>query len=422
MVKSILCVDDVENNLFILTNLLGQKSDYLVHTAQSGQRAFEILLKEQVDLILLDIMMPEMDGFEVAQLIHSNPMTRNLPIIFVTAKTDEESIKEAYERGGVDYIVKPYRSYELLERVKLHLALQEAHNAIYNKQKVLESILNQQDNMIIISDGRRVFWANQAFLKFFQLIDAKELSTKIPDITQLFQSSKNYDIEAIRSDNDWLQLIEQHSKTKDFIVCMINPLNQEHYSFMLKLTSMDERKQYIITFTDVSNLVSESKKLENKVFRDSLTGLYNREKLNEFLAYEIEMAKRYGESVSIILFDIDNFKKVNDTFGHLEGDRVLQTIAREIKHKIRKTDLFARWGGEEFVIVTPSTAINSAINLAQSLRKIIANIDFGAVGSITSSFGVTTYQPQDSLDDLLHRVDQAMYAAKSNGKNRVMAE
>jgi len=417
MIKHILCVDDVENNLFVLSNILAKESEYILHTASSGQKAFEVLLKEKIDLILLDIMMPEMDGFEVASMIKSTPMTQDIPIIFVTAKTDEESIKEAYQKGGVDYIVKPYRSYELQERVKLQLQLKEAHSALENKQKLLELILDQQDNMIITTDGKRVFRANKAFLKFFHLIDKHELHAKIPDITHHFQS--NQDSQTLKT--QWLEYLRNHTNNRDFIISMTKVLDGQEYAFMLKVTKIENEKHYIVTFNDVTNLVTQSQELANKAFHDSLTGLYNREKLNEFIAYELEIVQRYQNPLSLILFDIDNFKRVNDTYGHLQGDHVLKKITTGIQKKIRKSDFFARWGGEEFIIVTPSTALNSAINLAQNLRLHIETMDFEEIGNITSSFGVTSYQRGDTIESMTQRVDEAMYEAKNTGKNKVVS-
>jgi len=420
MTKSILCVDDVDNNLFILTNLLSKKRDYIVHTASSGQKAFEILLKEKIDLILLDIMMPEMDGFEVAALIKNTPMTQDIPIIFVTAKTDEESIKEAYEKGGIDYIVKPYRSYELLERVKLHLQLKEAKEKLHAKQKILESILDQQENLIITTNGTKVFRANRAFVNFLQLDSSGDLSVQVPDITEHLKKCQYYDIDDLKSNKEWLKNVYESSEKRDFIVTMVNARTTQQHAFMLKVTKMDHDDEYIVTFTDVSHLVMESQELEQKAFHDTLTGLFNREKLHEFIDYEIDIVQRYHTSLSLILFDIDNFKGVNDTYGHLKGDYVLQTLTREIKDKIRSTDLFVRWGGEEFIIVAPSTALNSAHSLAEHIRKSIEELALEEVGSVTCSFGVTTYKIGDSMESMIQRVDEAMYEAKSSGKNRVV--
>ncbi|MFK5975057.1 MAG: diguanylate cyclase [Sulfurovum sp.] len=418
MIKSILCVDDIENNLFVLSTILGKEKDYTIYTASSGQSAFEILLKEKIDLILLDIMMPEMDGFEVATMVKNSPITKTIPIIFVTAKTDEESIKEAYQNGGVDYIVKPYRAYELLERVKLQLQLKEAEAKLNAKQKILESILDQQDNMIITTNGIEVFRANKAFLKFFHLVDMQELK-EITNITNYFQSCIYYDIDEFKNRKDWLDYLYNHNSDRDFIVSMTGALDTQKYAFMLNVTKMDNKEEYVVTFTDVTNLIIETKDLADKACHDQLTGLYNRAKLNEFVNYEIEIAQRYKNSLSMILFDIDDFKKVNDTYGHLQGDEVLKKISYNTQQKIRKTDFFARWGGEEFIIIAPLTAINSIINLAQNIRITIERINFGEMGTITSSFGVTSYQKGDSMESMIERVDEAMYKAKREGKNRV---
>jgi diguanylate cyclase (GGDEF)-like protein len=420
MAKHILCVDDVENNLFVLANLLGKEQGYQIYSAASGQKALEVLLKESIDLILLDIMMPEMDGFEVAALIKNSPMTQEIPIIFVTAKTDEESIIEAYAKGGVDYVVKPYRSYELLERIKLHLSLQETKKRLRAKQKMLESILDQQENLIITTDGTKVFQANQAFITFLQLDSTQNITQQIRDIKNKFHKCQYYDIDDLQHNTQWLHSIYKNETQRDFIVAMVNQRSMRKHAFMLKVTKIEDEANYIVTFNDVTHLVMESKELEKKAFHDSLTGLYNREKLSEFIEYEIKIVQRYHTPLSIILFDIDDFKAINDTYGHLQGDSVLKRLTQEVQAKIRSTDLFVRWGGEEFVIVAPSTARNSAVSLAQHIRKSIEVLDFETRDTITCSFGVTSYHPKDDLDSMIARVDEAMYEAKTGGKNQVV--
>lgn len=152
---------------------------------------------------------------------------------------------------------------------------------------------------------------------------------------------------------------------------------------------------------------------------DPLTGIYNRMKFDDELNKFINLKKRYDSKLSLILFDFDDFKKVNDDFGHLIGDRVLIDAVNLVKKSIRETDIFARWGGEEFVILLPNTGNEQAIELAERLNSIISNCSFFKAGQVTCSFGVASLAPEDDADSLVHRADNLLYKAKEKGKNQI---
>jgi len=163
-----------------------------------------------------------------------------------------------------------------------------------------------------------------------------------------------------------------------------------------------------------------SKKLSAIAYTDSLTQIYNRLHFAHFLDAEIDKVQRYGRTFSIIFFDIDNFKKVNDTYGHLTGDTVLEKITEIVSSINRSSDIFARYGGEEFIILVPETDVNGAFIHAERLRRDIEEFEFDTVGHITSSFGVTQYRLEnDSVEKLLDRADKALYQAKDFSRNRV---
>ncbi|GEM_PF-374927 len=165
----------------------------------------------------------------------------------------------------------------------------------------------------------------------------------------------------------------------------------------------------------VTDLIRELKFLADV---DSLTGLYNRRKIEEILRQEIERAKRYGSPLSILLIDVDNFKQINDTYGHQKGDEVLRKMASLIRAEIRATDAVGRFGGEEFLIVLPQTDHQSALRVAERLRRRMAGTDFG-VDRLTVSIGVTSLKGNEDMKTLFARVDRAMYLAKEKGRNRV---
>lgn len=159
--------------------------------------------------------------------------------------------------------------------------------------------------------------------------------------------------------------------------------------------------------------------LERQATTDSLTGIYNRLKFNEMLDREIQEALRYNNPLSLIMFDIDHFKAINDTYGHLAGDVVLREVSRVISDNIRNVDIFARWGGEEFIVLSPNNEWKSAWQLAEKLRAQIEKFDFSCPCTVTCSYGVTQFQENDTVDSLIKRVDYALYQAKERGRNRV---
>lgn len=152
---------------------------------------------------------------------------------------------------------------------------------------------------------------------------------------------------------------------------------------------------------------------------DKLTGAYNRIKFDDIMAGEIERFRRYNAPLSLIMFDIDNFKDVNDLYGHSIGDHVLKKVADITRQTIRKNDFFVRWGGEEFMIISPETNLNKAHALAERLRRTVGSYKFNKVGKVTMSFGVTEFREEDTEDTFVKRADKVMYEAKIRGKNRV---
>jgi len=182
---------------------------------------------------------------------------------------------------------------------------------------------------------------------------------------------------------------------------------------------------FLITFIFMMYLVYNKKRedlIKEQATHDALTKIYNRYGINDILKHKIEVYQRYKKEFSIIFFDIDLFKKINDTYGHDIGDYVLQNIAEIVTQQIRSSDAYGRWGGEEFIVVLPETSLQQAVNVAEKLRKVIEDEMFGVVEQVTCSFGVTTIQETDNLTTLLKRVDEHLYKAKENGRNRVVSD
>jgi len=183
----------------------------------------------------------------------------------------------------------------------------------------------------------------------------------------------------------------------------------------------DLEKANELLLTEISERKHIGKKLKELSEIDPLTSIFNRRKLFELLEFEVNKAKRYRRPLSLLMFDIDSFKQVNDTFGHTVGDEVLSAIANIISNSIRNTDIFARYGGEEFVIVLTETDLNWSVDLAENIRNTINRHRFSRVGTITISIGVAQFSYNEDMTELIHRVDTALYSAKQSGRNRVVA-
>ncbi len=176
---------------------------------------------------------------------------------------------------------------------------------------------------------------------------------------------------------------------------------------------------FIVMVFIKSNINFNYEQIEKLATTDSLTGIFNRFQIMKLLNMELERAKRYNKVFSVIIFDIDNFKKINDTYGHQKGDMVLQKVASLLKENLRQTDFFGRLGGEEFIVIAPETKAEDAFKLAEKLRKLLENANFDSVGQVTASFGISQYEKGKDVNQLLKEADEALYIAKRKGKNLV---
>ena len=178
----------------------------------------------------------------------------------------------------------------------------------------------------------------------------------------------------------------------------------------------------LLGFTGFYQDITDKKRIELLSVTDQLTGIYNRRKFELELEHELSRASRYENSLTLIVIDIDLFKQVNDTYGHQVGDKVLISVANLIKDNIRRSDILARWGGEEFIIMSTQTALAGALTLAEKVRGLLASCKMDVVGCITASFGVAEYRQNESTESLFKRADTLLYKAKEAGRNRVEGE
>jgi len=250
------------------------------------------------------------------------------------------------------------------------------------------------------------------------------------DLNQPLHEYMSSPVQTIKSDttiSDALQFVQdKHFKrliVEDFSGEITGQITQEELLARVYSKWADILKTQDNQLNKVNQVLkARANKFEDISSHDTLTGAYNREKFEEALGIEIEKTSRYGtESFVLIFLDIDNFKTINDTHGHLVGDEVLKELATRVRKNLRKSDLFARWGGEEFVLILPLISRSNATIAAQNIRKHISETDFQHVGKVTCSFGLTKYTEGDTIHSIIHRADLAMYEAKNTGRNKVIS-
>ena len=303
---------------------------------------------------------------------------------------------------------------------------QERHNVSLEREKLkqeqnkVQAILNAQANIIILSDGDRLKIVNQGFLDFFCMSHLDDFIQVHNCVCDLFVPHKDFfSLEDISEEKNWIIYLKNQPIEKRRITLV--DANFEPRAFELHIQQYElEHQLYVIEFHDITQMMVQQKKLYHEANTDKLTALFNR---NYFLSKLDELSlqtKEKGLKLSLIMFDIDHFKMVNDTYGHDIGDEVLKVLASDISAQLRHEDIFARWGGEEFLILLPDVSLQSAARIAEKLRETLDNIDEKGIPHFTSSFGVVEFKLSETVAHFLKRVDDNLYEAKDKGRNRVI--
>ncbi|MFM7409084.1 MAG: diguanylate cyclase [Cuspidothrix sp.] len=410
---TILIVDDLIQNIQVLGRTL-ETQGYSITYALSGKEALQRLQAIQPDLILLDLLMPEMSGLEVCDIIKKNPEYFHIPILFLTASHEEEHLIEAFEKGAADYVTKPFRATELLARVRTHIQLKRQTRQLQQSEQKLNTIVTYiKDGILIIDEAGVVKFANPAAAQMFdrKLSDLINHELGLPIVVEKFA-----EIDIIRS-NGILGRAE---------ITVANTEWLEQQVSIVSMRDVSERnqieKKLRIALNKQKVLSQKLKKIANT---DVLTGIPNRRHILSILKKEFQCSQRYHHNFSVLIIDIDNFKSVNDTYGHPIGDIVLQEICQFLVNYLRNVDAIGRLGGEEFIAILPATELQGAIEVAQRLCEQIRNLEIDItqkIVKITVSIGVTSYQVNDLNDTaLLKRADDALYQAKAEGHDRIIA-
>jgi two-component system, cell cycle response regulator len=451
MTARVLVVDDIVANVRLLEAKLS--AEYFdVVTAMNGLDALEAVQRAKPDIILLDVMMPGIDGIEVCKRIKSDPLTQHIPIIMVTALDQPEDKIRGLEAGADDFLTKPVNDLSLFCRIKSLVRLKMLTDELRIRLGSFDSP----------SGGNSNDWANDSMGRVL-LVDSKTSSVERAQtslsgkhvlvaagdgasaLELCANAAQPFELAVISLDDekfDGLRLCSQLRSTEATrqmpILAVTHPDDQPRLLRALDMGVND----YLVRPVDRQELLARvntqvrrwryTERLRSSVkasielaVTDSLTGLYNRRYLESHLAHLVDHSNNRGKALAVIALDVDFFKAINDTYGHDAGDKVLQELAQRIRSSTRSIDLCCRTGGEEFVLILPGTDMQLAEKIAERLRKGVASKPFLIGGdiaiSVTVSAGVAWLQGiDDSVEKLLKRADTALYSAKREGRNRVM--
>ena len=452
MTGRILVVDDIEANVRLLQAKL-QAEYYHVLTASDGASAIAIAAEETPDLVLLDVMMPGMDGFEVCRRLKDDSATRHIPIVLVTALDGRADRITGLEAGADEFLTKPIDDVLLFARVKsltrLKLVIDELRQREASGRRIgviagAASRLGGAGGRVLIVDDQE----RQAQRMFSELAiehrpvlesdpEKAHLSARGPvDLIIVNTMARTFDglrfAAQIRSDEATrhlpiLGVIDPDDRPRLVKALEIGlndvltrPIDPQELSARVKSQVRGKR------YTDfLRNNLDHSLEL---AVTDQLTGLHNRRYMTGQLGALVNRAVRGGDPVSALMIDIDHFKKINDGFGHDIGDEVLREFAVRLASNVRAIDLPCRYGGEEFVVIMPDTRLEDAEKIAERIRRHVAGSPFRVSGgaeslTVTISIGVAaTAGEGDNAEALLKRADEAMYTAKSTGRNAVIVK
>jgi two-component system cell cycle response regulator len=450
MTARILVVDDIRTNIKVLEAKLTSEY-YEVIAASSGPEALEAAVGHKPDLILLDVMMPGMDGFEVCRRLKANPDTAHIPVIMVTALGDPEDRVQGLSAGADDFLTKPVDDIAMFARVRSLLRVKLMLDELRMRERTSASlgvisppVPSLDENyasaqILLVEDNPR----DQVRLQ--RMIEGQFRTEMTADGMDALNRARQVEYDSVvvslsLQNPDGLRLCSQFRTTEETrnvpILLLVGPDDQKQLVKGLEIGVTD----YVVRPIDRNEFIARlraqvrRKRYQDRLrlhyqqsmemaVTDPLTGLYNRRYMASHLATLLaQSASQHGTAVAIL--DLDHFKQVNDTHGHPAGDDVLREVGNRIVRNIRGIDMACRYGGEEFVVLMPDTDLESSEVVANRLlqaigTKTIATRSAGDL-TVTCSIGCTSSLEGDTADSLLKRADEALYEAKHGGRNRIV--
>lgn len=452
MTARVLIVDDIPTNVRLLEARLSAEY-YDVVTAESGPQALEIMNTSDVDIVLLDVMMPDMDGFEVCRRIKANPRTQHVPVVMITALDQPSDRVNGLEAGADDFLTKPVDDVQLMARVKSLARLKSLTDelrarAMTGQQIAIEDAIRQMDKinttggsiLIVDTDERHAERIKQYLTPEHDVDILTQPADAVFHVT-----GKHYELALVAmslADFDPLRVCSQirtleHTRNLPIILVaddvdkprVVRALDLGVNDFISRPVERNELAARVRTQIRRQRYAMELRQSVSNTMAlavtDDMTGLYNRRYFDRHLGVMLGKAQSQERDMALMILDIDHFKAVNDTYGHDIGDAVLKEFASRLKRNIRGVDLACRFGGEEFVVLMPDTDYAQAELVAERVRQSISErvfeVNAGRPLAVTVSAGVTLNEnASDTPESLIKRADVALYRAKREGRNRVV--
>jgi two-component system cell cycle response regulator len=461
---------------------------YDVASTNQGSRVMTLIEERPPDLVLLDVMFPDADGYQILERVKSDERWRDIPVVMVSSLPPEEAAVRTLGLGAADFIRKPFRVKELLARVQAQLRMRSilrgAHESLRMTEEELSRVREEAESrrklvdilhdvtndlspdeiyhllarrvaralglthcsVILARSGDRPRIVATAF-EHASLRDFALDLERYPEIRAALESGRPVLVEDVTTSPLYDTVRRRWQEdgtlvTTRSVIALPFALEPEQAGVFFLRRSLSEPPltREDVEFADtvvkaavaaiqraklLETTMADNRRLELLAHTDPLTELLNRRALIDRLSAEMERVRRYESNVSVLLIDLDHFKRVNDTHGHLVGDDVLMEVAALLQRAVRTVDVVARYGGEEFVVVLPETGVQGATSFAERIRELIEEHDFvAAIGNnldLTASIGVATFPSEgmETADDFFARADQALYRAKAEGRNRV---
>jgi two-component system, cell cycle response regulator len=452
MTARVLVVDDIMANVKLLEARLSAEY-FEVLTAYSGQEALDLLETEHVDVVLLDVMMPGMDGFEVCRRIKSHSKTMHLPVVMVTALDQQRDKVQGLRAGADDFLAKPVDDIALITRVRNLARLKALNDEMIGRGGAYIGLMcgtgpevrnaERGARILLVEDQERTVQRVVAALNKMHAVDV----VAQPAAALAHFGNHGYDLlitSLAPAGADGLRLCSQVRSLESLrhlpIMVIADPADERRLLRALDMGVNDylmrpiDRHELIARVRTQVRRKRHADDLRNSLdaglelaVTDPLTGLFNRRYLETRTTALAGQAEATGRPLSVLVVDIDRFKSVNDTYGHAAGDSVLREFAQRLRCNIRSVDLLCRSGGEEFIVIMPDTSLWRAGQIAERLRASVAAAPFcldpTTSIAVTASVGLATLEgPVEGMDALFRRADQALYAAKREGRNRVVAD
>jgi two-component system cell cycle response regulator len=454
MTARVLVVDDILANVKLLEARL-QAEYFEVLTANSGKQALDILERESVDVVLLDVMMPGMDGFETCRRIKASQKTHHIPVVMVTALDQPSDKVLGLESGADDFLTKPVDDIALVTRVKNLARLKMLNDEMIMRASTgkemgipddgsyARALSARSGRVLLVDDNPRsaarlldvLAKANDAFAE-------RDIQSALNKL-----SESNFDLLVVSLsllNADGLRLCSQVrslERTRHLpVIMLVEPGDEARLLRGLDMGVNDYLMRPVDRHELLARVKTQIKRKRHSDFlrhrlaesvelsvTDPLTGLQNRRYMEGHLRTLVSEAIRTGRSLSMLVADIDHFKVINDTYGHDTGDEVLKEFSVRLKRNTRGVDLACRLGGEEFVVIMPDTDLEHAYQIGERLRACIAADEFavgdGKSARVTASVGIGTLENSDDTPEtVFKRADNALYMAKRQGRNRVVAD